>query len=147
MATVDRVWMRRDGRVFEVRGAPLRSFEVHAGPAAGAATLVLPIGRDATPRALLDIESADEFRAFVLGAMREATGPAKRFFTGAFELRIEGGEPALPAAKGKRMVSFRRGEARIFHAWCDEGILHTVWTPVEMQRAFLLMADELGRVA
>ena len=138
VATIARLWMRRGAHVFEARDAPLRSLMVEALPPAGARVLLaLPDGASAA----LDVASADDFQTFTAAVMREAITERKRFYDGAFVLRIDG----VGEARGKRMVSFTRDGARIFHAWCEEAILHTVWKPVELQQGMRMLTDEVGR--
>lgn len=140
VAVLARVWQRSGASVFEERDVPLRSFAVEM-LGEGGARLALPCGER---RVLLDFADADAFQAFVAGCAREAPTDAKRFFDGAFTMRVEPG--GLPAARGKRMVSFVREGARILHAWCDEGIVQTVWKPVELRQALLMVMDELVRL-
>lgn len=140
MAVLARVWQRREGAVFEARDEPLRAFHVEPLPEGGA-RLAFPMHEG---RALLDVASADDLMAFAAAVMREATTERKRFFDGAFELRVE--TSGLPPARGKRMVSFVRDGQRILHAWCVEGILHTVWRPIELQQAMRLLTEELSRL-
>lgn len=138
VALIARVWMRHGQTVFEKRDAQLRSLIVEPLPPEGARiSLALPDDS----RANLDVASKSEFQAFTAAAMREATTQQKRFYDGAFTLTIDG----FGAARGKRMVSFTRDGTRIFHAWCEEAILHTVWKPVEMQQAMRLLTEELAR--
>lgn len=144
VADLARVLLMTPAMSFETRGeGPLTRMEVAPLGSEGV-MLGFPMPQNGG-KALLGIRSRRDFAEFAHAASAEATSAAKRFYKGDFALQVElpfppTGTLTVGPIRGKRMVSFMRDGHRIFHAWCEGGVLHTLWTPQEL-------ADALGEVA
>ena len=143
MPELARVLLMTPHLSFEARGEPLAGIEVAP---LGSAGVMLGFAMPRTGgKALLGVKDRDAFWDFAIVARDEATTPAKRFFKGEFALQVElpygpAGTLTVGPIRGKRMVSFVRDGTRILHAWCEGGVLHTLWAPADLRDALAEVA-------
>jgi len=152
VAELARVLLMTPALSFEARAEPLSAIGVQAlrGELGEGAMLVFEMPRNGG-RALLGVKSREEFLAFAEAALTEAKRQDKRFYRGEFALQVEvpvgpTGTLTVGPIRGKRMVSFVKDGKRIFHAWCEGGILHTVWEPRELAEALAGAVEALERL-